>query len=214
MRALKARDYKTIKAFNNKVWGISTANDPSIKIEFQAAFDFIDPVDLKYQEEVIITGLNIFEELFGYRATYFVPPNGPFSSKLEPACYKAGIRYLSTSKLQVEPIGEGRTKTRIHWLGQKSRTGIIYKTRNCFFEPGLPGQDWVDNCLFEISTAFRWGKPAVISSHRVNYIGALYSDNRINGLNKLLFLLKSIMKNWPDAEFITSAELGEIIKNG
>jgi hypothetical protein len=57
MRALKKRDDKTIKAFINKTWGISTANDPEINVEFQAAFDFIDPDDLKYQKEVIISGL-------------------------------------------------------------------------------------------------------------------------------------------------------------
>jgi hypothetical protein len=214
MRALKKRDDKTIKAFINKTWGISTANDPEINVEFQAAFDFIDPDDLKYQKEVIISGLHLFQELFGYHATYFVPPNGPFSSKLEPVCSGAGIRYLSVSKIQDEPQGEGRPKKSLHWPGQKNKTGLTYITRNCFFEPGQPGQDWNDSCLSEISTAFMWRKPAIICSHRVNYIGALYEDNRKNGLAQLSLLLRSIMKSWPDTEFITSAELGEIISNG
>jgi hypothetical protein len=69
-------------------------------------------------------------------------------------------------------------------------------------------------CLKEISIAFKWNKPAVISTHRVNYIGALYKENRENGLRKLSTLLKQIVRIWPDAEFITSAELGEIISNG
>jgi hypothetical protein len=163
---------------------------------------------------VIVTGLNRFEKLFGYRATYFVPPNGPFSSKLEPVCSAAGIKYLSASKIQNEPLGERRTKKRLHWLGQKNNAGLTYITRNCFFEPGQPGNDWVDSSLSEISAAFRWQKPAIICSHRVNYIGALYKDNRINGLSQLNLLLRSIMKAWPDTEFITSAELGEIISNG
>jgi hypothetical protein len=74
-----------------------------------------------------------------------------------------------------------------------------------------PGRDWVDSCLFDISTAFRWHKPAIISSHRVNYIGALYRENRDNGLIQLEALLREIMKSWPDARFVTSAELGEFI---
>jgi len=69
----------------------------------------------------------------------------------------------------------------------------------------------VDSCLYDISTAFRWHKPAVVSSHRVNYIGALYKHNRENGLTQLGVLLKRIMKAWPGTEFVTSAELGEII---
>ena len=213
MRALM-RDHKnTMLAFNNGIWGITTANDPEIKLEFQAAFDFIDPGDLQYQREVIIAGLDLFEELFGYRASYFVPPNGPFSSKLEIVCFNEGIKLLSVPKLQFEPMGSGRTRKRIHWFGQKSKTGLTYITRNCFFEPGQPGPDWVDSCLNQIATAFRWHKPAIISSHRVNYIGALYKENRDTGLRQLELLLNQIMKAWPDAELITSAELGEIIKN-
>jgi hypothetical protein len=213
MRALRARNEKALLAFANGMWGISTVSDPDIKVEFQAAFDFINPDDLEYHKEVIVSGLNLFEKLFGYRATYFVPPNGPLSSKLEPICSAEGIRVLSVPKMQVEPLGEGKTRKRLHWPGQKNKTGLTYLTRNCFFEPGQSGRDWVDSCLDEISTAFKWHKPAVVSSHRVNYIGALDKHNRESGLAQLSMLLKQIMKSWPDAEFITSAELGEIFSN-
>jgi hypothetical protein len=213
MRALQKNNEKAMQAFNKGMWGISTANDPNVKVEFQAAFDFIDPDDLKYHQEVIVTGLSLFEELFGYRATCFIPPNGPFSSKLEPVCSNEGIICLSVSKIQIEPLGNGRTGKKFHWIGQKNNTGIIYVTRNCFFEPCKPGRNWVDSCLNEISTAFRWHKPAVISSHRVNYIGALYKHNRDTGLAQLHLLLKNMLKVWPDAEFITTSELGEIMSN-
>jgi len=213
MRALMMRHEKTMQAFNRRMWGITTANDPEIKVEFQAAFDFINPDDLEYQKEVIVSGLDLFEQLFGYRASYFVPPNGPFNSKLETVCFDRGIRFLSVPRLQVEPLGLGKKRKRIHWLGQKSKAGFTYITRNCFFEPGQHGRNWVDSCLSEMSTVFRWHKPAIISSHRINYIGALYTENRDNGLRQLGLLLKKIMKTWPDTEFITSAELGEIINN-
>ncbi len=214
MRALRSRHKETILAFDNQMWGISTVHVPGIKVEFQAAFDFIDPGDLKYHEEVIVTGLNLFEELFGYRATYFVPPNGPLSSRLESLLSKEGIKYLSVSKIQTEPLGQGQTRKRLHWLGQKTSSDLTCLTRNCFFEPNQHGHDWVGSCLNDISIAFKWYKPAVISSHRVNYIGSLYKNNRDNGLKQLQSLLKKIMATWPDTEFITSAELGEIICNG
>jgi hypothetical protein len=215
MRALKEKHKKTMLAFNNNMWGISTATDPEIRTEFQAAFDFLDPDDLKYQEEVIKTGLSLFEKLFQYRATYFVPPNGPFSSRLESLCSKHGIKYLSVSKIQTEPLGHGKTKKRLHWLGQRTNSGLIRITRNCFFEPSQSeGGDWIDKCLNDISTAFKWNKPAVISSHRVNYIGAIEKKNRDTGLRSLDTLLKKIMKIWPETEFVTSAELGDIISNG
>jgi len=213
MKALEAKNIKARRAFDSGMWGISTKNDPEINVEFQAAFDFIDPYDLLNHKEVIVSGLNLFEKLFGFRASCFVPPNGPFSSKLEQVCFEEGIKYLSTSKRQIEPLGNGRTRQKPHWFGQKNVSGLTFYTRNCFFEPSQPGRDWVDSCLYDISTAFRWQKPAVINSHRVNYIGALYKENRENGLLQLRYLLKQIMKKWPDAEFITSAELGEVISN-
>lgn len=211
MRALKNGHTNIIHAFNNEMWGISTANEPDINLELQAAFDFVEAVDLNYQKEVIIKGLDLFEKLFDYRACFFVPPNGPFSSKLEPVCSSEGIKYLSASKIQIEPLGHGRTRRRLHCIGQKSKSGLTLLTRNCFFEPVQPGKDWIDGCLNDISNAFRWHKPAVICSHRLNYIGALYPENRDNGLRQLGLLLNRIIKTWPDAEFITSAELGEII---
>jgi len=214
LRALQQNNHNAVVAFENNMWGISTSSDPGIGVEFQAAFDFINPDDINYQRSVISSGLDLFKELFGYRASYFVPPNGPFSSKLESSCEEAGIKFLSVSKISKEPTGFGRAHTKYNWLGKKSSSGLILLTRNCFFEPGSPGHDWVDECMFDISTAFKWHKPAIISTHRVNYIGALNRSNRDIGLKQLGILLERINKTWPDVMFVTSEELGEIIGNG
>lgn len=213
MRALQQGHPEVQSAFDNRMWGISTAADPTIGLELQAAFDYNDPGDLDYHREVLKTGLDLFEELFGYRATYFVPANGTYSSTLEPVCSDGGIRFLFVSRFHREPVGHGKHRKKLHWLGQHNSAGITFLTRNCFFEPVQTGRDWVDSCLFDISTAFRWHKPAIISSHRVNYIGALYRENRENGLKQLEALINRIMKRWPDSKFLTSAELGEIIEN-
>jgi hypothetical protein len=214
INALKNGNERAHKAFNNQMWGITTADDPTVRVEFMAAFDFLDVTDLIYHKEVIDTGLDLFKDLFGYSATYFVPPNGPLSTKLENFCFEKGIKYLSLPRKQSEPVGNGLTRTRIHWMGKKGKSGLRYITRNCFFEPSDMATGWVERCLSEICEAFRWQKPAVISSHRVNFIGALYPENRKNGLTQLQQLLKQIVNTWPDVEFITSAELGELMNNG
>jgi len=211
MRALKNGNSIARTGFDNKFWGMTTRNDPTVGVEFQAAFDFIDPDDISEHRTVISDGLDIFKRLFGYNASYFAPPNGPLSSSLEPLLSERGIKYLSMPRIQEEPIGYGRTVKRLHWMGKKGRSGLTITTRNCFFEPVVPGKNWTDLCLADISTAFRWSKPAIISSHRVNYIGGLSEANRKNGLDRLGDLLKRIIKRWPEAEFITSAELGDII---
>jgi hypothetical protein len=214
MRALQAGLPAPLSAFNNGMWGISTAHDPGIGLEFQAAFDFLDPADLSVHREVLESGLKLFEQLFGYRATCFVPPNGRFASGLESLCSQEGIRLLSVSRMHRSPLGNGKEERQVHWLGKRSRSGLRYTTRNCFFEPVEQGRQGVDSCLYEISAAFRWNKPALIGTHRVNYIGALYPENRDHGLTSLGTLLKRIVNRWPGAEFITSAELGEIMNHG
>ena len=54
-------------------------------------------------------------------------------------------------------------------------------------------------------------KPAIISSHRINYIGSLVEENRAYNLSRLNNLLKIILEKWPDIEFMTSDQLGDLI---
>jgi hypothetical protein len=118
---------------------------------------------------------------------------------------------MAASKIQTEPLGNGQSRRVLHYIGQRNNFGQHYLTRNCFFEPADPSKDWLASCLSEIAAAFRMRKPAVISSHRINYIGGLNPANRVNGLSLLSQLLKKITTRWPDVEFMTSAELGDLI---
>jgi len=214
MKALQNGDKQTRMAFDQSLWGFVPDRNKLPGVDFQAAFLLGDSSELEQHEKIIVEGLNLFEKLFGYKAEYFVPPNGPFNNDLNKTLVKNGIKYRSASKIQNEPLGNGETKKVIHWLGQRDRSGLRYITRNCFFEPSQPGKDWVDGCLNDIKIAFRWNKPAIISSHRVNYIGSLNPSNRDNGLQQLSKLLKRILKSWPDAEFMTTARLGATMFQG
>lgn len=211
IRALQNNDKHSLLAFEQGMWGFK--NSLKSGISYQAAFDLEQPGEIEYQKSVIAEGLGLFEKLHGYKASFFVPPNGPFNETLEQTAAENGIRFMSTSKIHREPQGNEQFKKKFHWLGQKNKYGQRYITRNAFFEPSQPGKDWVDSCLTDISTAFKWHKPAVISSHRVNYIGVLNSANCDKGLNLLKTLLKSIAKYWPETEFMTSSDLGNLINN-
>ena len=216
MRALRDKNKSTLVGFENEVTGM-----PGIKGEklpdFQAAFQIDTINDLVYQKEVLKTGLDLFEELYGYRSRYFVPTNGPFNNTLEKDLNEHGVKYINTGKKQKEPLGNGQYKINTRFIGDKNQYGQIYITRNCFFEPSSSGfekpanTDWINNCLKEIEIAFRWRKPAVISSHRVNYIGYLHPENRERSLKQLSELLGKMLKRWPDIEFMTSPELGDLI---
>jgi len=215
MKALQKGCKATHLAFEYGVTGISSGINGEQIEGYQAAFDIDYLEDVNYQKEVLQTGLNYFEELYGYRATFFVPPNGPFNNSLETVVKNEGINYLSTGKIQLEPLGNNQFKKHFRYLGKKNNDGLIYMTRNAFFEPNSwehsQSKDWVNDCLKEIEIAFRWRKPVTISSHRTNYIGWINPENRSNGLNKLNELLKRILKKWPDVEFMTSSELGNLM---
>jgi hypothetical protein len=71
--------------------------------------------------------------------------------------------------------------------------------------------DPVGQCLSNIAIAFRMRKPAIISSHRINYVGFIDEENRDKNLRHLKQVLSEGLKRWPDIEFLTSQELGTAI---
>jgi hypothetical protein len=208
---------------NSSVKSAFYAGVPSISMDAQgnrlpdlrAAFDLDDISELKHQKEILESGLSVFEQIFGFRSRYIVPPNGPFNAELEPYLKTLGVDFIGSSKVHKSPLGKGEWKKEYRYLGMPNNCGQIYLTRNCFFEPSSweypKEKDWVVSCIEEISSAFLMRKPATISSHRVNYMGGIQERNRSNSLEKLDELLREIIRKWPSVEFLSSIELGEEI---
>jgi len=210
MRALKSGDKHALQSFKEEFWGYIPVSD--LNADYLAAFLAADQGDLAYMETVIADGLRLFESLFGYRAVFFVPPNGVFNNSLNRALSANGIKYRSNSKIQIEALSKEKSRKSMHYHGQLEKHGIRYIIRNVVFEPSREGVDWIDTSLDQIRNAFRWNKPAIVSTHRVSFVGALYPENRDKGLRLLSGLLKEIVKNWPDVEFMTTEELGTIME--
>ncbi len=211
MRALQEGDHRTRLCFDHEVWTLERDRSKSSSISYRSAFDFYYLDDLEMHIIAIREGLNMFKDIFGYGAEYFVPPNGQFSRSLEGVTAQSGIKYLCTSNVRAEPLGHNKKRTIIHFLGQKNNFNQIYIIRNCFFEPIIKGKDWVDSCLSDMNIAFRWNKPAIISSHRANFIGVHDFRNRDGSLQELKKLLHTAKRKWPDIEFISSVQLGKLI---
>ncbi len=209
MRDLRTGNKHTRLGFDQGLWGIYSS---LIKADYQAAFDLEFASDLEYQQTVITDGIDLFKELHGYQPRFFVPTNGHFNLTLEATLKSKGIKYIMLDKFQKEPLGDGKYKTHIRFLGKMNKHGQIYMSRNAGFEPSqFPTMDNVSFCLKSLEMAFRLHKPATISTHRVNYIGWLHSENRVETLRQLKVLLGEIIKKWPDVEFMTSDELGDLI---
>lgn len=205
MRALQNNIGDSRIAFEQEVWG--QINTHPNHIFYQAAFDLEYPGDITSQKEIIQNGLELFKSTFGYKAEYFVPPNGPMNNQLLPILAHCGIKLISSDTIQLEVLGNGKTSKHFRYMGMKNKFGQRFIKRNCFFEPSGRDKDWVDSCLRDIELAFRYGKPAVISTHRVNYVGDRNADNRDFGLKQLDKLIKLMLLKWPDIEFTNTPKL-------
>ena len=115
---------------------------------------------------------------------------------------------------QIVPIpGSGDFYIHRAYIGQKQRSGLFRTVRNVQFEPYKSvSADWPNLALRQISNAFLFRKPAVVTTHRINYSGGLCETHRDRCLRLLDELLGKIRQRWPDAIFLSSDELAALIK--
>jgi hypothetical protein len=160
-------------------------------------------------------GLSIFKSLFGYESRSFIATGYIWGRSIESLLSECGIKYIKGIPIQREPeVGSSSFKRRFNYTGKMNSLGQIHIVRNCYFEPTLySNRDAVDYCLKGIERAFKWHKPAIICTHRLNYIGYIHPENRGRNLKRLEQLLQSMLSVWPDIEFITVDKLGDSIKS-
>ena len=151
--------------------------------------------------------------MFVYKSLSFIAPNYTWGKSLEKAVGTCGVKYIQGQQRGRYRNTEGEdNRIRMRSMGKQNECGLIDLWRNAMFEPSEnPKKDWVSSCMKEIEIAFRWHHPAIICSHRVNFVGTINVANRDNGLKQLSILLKQIKQKWPDVEFMSSDQLGELI---
>lgn len=213
MAGLASQCEETHFAFNHNVFGVSANITTEKRGSYLAALDYRTVSEEKYMHDVIDEGLTLFNEIYGYKSASFIAPNYTWGDGILAVLKKHDVTYIQGSRAQNHPqITPERMKKINHKLGDKNDFGQIYLVRNCFFEPSIfRNSDIVGSCLKSIDIAFRWRKPAIISSHRLNFMSGIDENNRNNNLMMLRDLLSGIVKKWPDVEFMTSVQLGDLI---
>jgi len=176
-----------------------------------SAFDFETIDEIEPMADIIRDGLSKFEQVYGYMPNSFTPPARNFPVSIEQKLSSFGLDYFDMPVYQNRMLDNGKYRREIHKLGDRKPLPVII--RNIPFEPTTKNltSDWVNFTLKQIRTAFFWGKPAHISSHRVNFSGHIDPNNRKEGLNTLKILLQKIARTWPDVEFISVEQLGRIV---
>jgi hypothetical protein len=207
-------DYPETKfAFDHNVYGISTIITSENRKSFLPAFDFESIEEENKVNKIAQEGLQIFKEIFGFESKSFIASNYTWSKSLEKTLFENGVKYLQgTHTTKIPIINKNTYKTNNRYLGKTNEFNQIDLVRNVNFEPySNPNKDWVDSTINKIDKAFKLKKPAIISSHRVNFIGRINKENRDNTLNIMDSLFKDVEKRWPDIEYMNSVQLGDVI---
>lgn len=213
LRALQNNVGNIRMAFDFRMFDLST----SMKISensFMEALNLESKEELNFQKNSIREGLKIFEEIFGYKSKTFIAPCYTWSNELNETLLESGVQTFQGSWLQFEPVEgkEHKFNKKFHFIGQKNNLGQSYLVRNAIFEPSEnEAFDWKGDVFQRANIIFRWGKPLILGSHRVNYIGFIDEKNRSRNLRIFKQLLDSLVNRWPDLEFMSSDQLSNLI---
>jgi len=213
MTYLKNLDSETRKAFELDIFGLSTTVTNENRRSYMAAYDWDNEKDREFILNSISDGLSLFKKIFGFNSISSIAPNYIWDDDVEKTLNEHQVRFIQGSSIQKSPDSTNKCYKKVrHYTGQKNEHSQTYLVRNCKFEPSSnPEYDWVDRCLKDIKNAFLWNKPALIETHRVNFIGFINPKNRDKNLKKLDELLKRIQNIWPDVEFLSTEQLGKVI---
>jgi len=211
MTALRQGDKDAHFGFRQKMPGSMPRGSAKGGNKFVESLRYSNQQDKEEKLSIIIEGLELFEKIMGYPSRSFIPPNYFWSVDFDRSVAAQNVRFYQGRRKMKEPLFDGSFQLNNHKLGEENDFGQKYLIRNATFEPAMlkNKEDSVNRCLKDIATAFRMNKPAVICSHRLNYVGFLDEQNRDKNLNLLDKLLHQIVKRWPEVEFLNSVELGK-----
>lgn len=173
-------------------------------IEISQAFALRDSSELPQQQEILAEGLRLFEHIFGFPSSTFTPPSLKLHASHDQYVQSLGVKSIHKPFYGRQPGDNGKARRSINFLTQPRQGSVGKLVRTLSFEPCSGSKsDPVGQALREIESAFRWKKPAIISSHRVNYVGHVDPFNRRRGLAALDELLEGLLRRWPDVLFVT-----------
>ncbi|QSS98024.1 hypothetical protein [Psychroflexus sp. ALD_RP9] len=169
--------------------------------------------EFDYYKNSLREGISIFKHLFKYQPKVFAAPNGIFMQEFEEELSSLGLNNFVVNRKRVQPDLKGGFTTKSFNLsfGKTSKNGHMYYRRNVKFEPVQSSYNQ-SKTINEINIAFAMGKPAILSTHKVNYVGSLSKKHRDKNLLELKTILRKVVNKHPDIIFMSSRELCKLIR--
>lgn len=181
----------------------------STAVEASGEYDATEPRALRGAN--LRQAVQAFRVLFGRAPTSFCPPDYRFDDWLE---HEAASLGLTTLQGKAEQAGHALPPLRRRWLGIRfpHREGTrFYLPPRIAFEPegkaSAPGRRGLETAHRAAREAWSHGRPAVISTHRMNYahLDAAWSQASRAALSALLQRLCA-----DGAVFVTDHELRQL----
>lgn len=214
LEQLRENRHKDIRiAFDYDFFNLPKSSYPGEKWILNSAFFPNNNLENNAILEAIDSGVDLFLKIFKCHPRSFIATGYIWNSNIEKNLAANGIHTIQGLPIQRQPDYNTQSVYKTYnYTGKYNQHNQTYLIRNSFFEPTLnPGKDVVRECLKRIEVSFRNKKPAIIGTHRVNYIGSLVPKNRDHNLKLLDQLLRNIVKKWPDVNFMSSSQLGSLI---
>jgi hypothetical protein len=216
MLRLREKNEFFLNAFDCKCFAIDDHNRLNNRANLMASYDYKTEEELNQLKSSITEGLFYFKDVFGFNSKTTIAPCYVWNQEIERIFKVNDIESIQSSYVQQQnEVKTGKLRKVWHVNGTKNCFGQYYFVRNVLFEPSLdPNLDWVEKALESIDIAFFWGKPAIISTHRINYVAGLSTANRENSLRQLNELISKVMKKWPNIKFVNSSQILDHSKVG
>ena len=160
-------------------------------VGYTHAFGLSKYSEIDRHTDIIADGVKLFQEVFGFAARTFAPPAQKLHPKLYGLVESLGILSIDKPLSCVRTLDQNKSLRELNRLGKQHGQHHVSVVRNVVFEPTSDSSiDSVALAVDQIRAAFRWRKPAIISSHRVNFAGHIDPGNRKRGLADLRRLLE------------------------
>lgn len=214
MKDLRNGHPQTRLAFDYRFYGLKTTTGSLYQKNYLAAYRSESREELQVAIDALQEGLDIFEKFFGFRSSTFIACNYVWPAEIESFLKNQGVLTLQgqIGQIMVQPQKAGKSKIKRHYTGQVNQHGQYYTVRNVLFEPfDRSVSNWLDHAMQKIATAFFWQKPAIISTHRVNYSGGMSTQHRDHSLKLLDQLLSAVETKFPDVEYMSSDSLARLM---
>jgi Glycosyl hydrolase family 57 len=160
--------------------------------------------------EAVADEVRVYERMFGERPRVAVPPTFVWTADVERAWMHEGIEFVVTPGVRSacrDAVGMPACDKGPLYNGQLN-DGVTYLVRNDYFEPER-GHSWNSGLEALTRKTEEW-RPCLLETHRSNFIFRPEKSER--GYEQLNLLLSEAIKRYPALHFMTSEQLGQVLR--